>query len=74
MIVADRENSRLQFFSPEGEYLTVKVQKPFGLRFKLPLIPALDMRVTVRGASTMRIENVTSTPAYATGDNVGTCT
>ena len=58
----------------EGEYLTVKVQKPFGLTFKLPLIPALDMRVTIRGTSTMRIENVTSTAAYATGDNIGTCT
>lgn len=56
-----------------GEYLTVKVEKPvYTLTRLLPF-----SKITVRGTSTMRIENLqdlSGPTAYSTSQNVGTCT
>jgi Flp pilus assembly protein TadG len=57
----------------EGEYVTVKVQKPvYTLTRFLPF-----SKITVRATSTMRIENfqdLSGPQAYSTTQNIGTCT
>lgn len=57
----------------EGQYVTVQVQKPvYTLTRLLPF-----SKVTVRGTSTMRIENfqdLSGPKAYSTTQNIGTCT
>jgi hypothetical protein len=52
-----------------GDPLEVKVEKPFSF---VPLLGIGDM--TIKGAATLRIERVTSTPSYKTSENIGTCT
>ena len=57
----------------EGQYVTVKVQKPvYTLTRLLPF-----SKVTVHATSTQRIETFQDLPgpkAYSTGQNIGTCT
>ena len=59
-----------------GDTVRVRVQKPVGLKIKLPLMSPIDMRITVRGSSEMRIERFDSGTApvkYSSADNIGTC-
>jgi hypothetical protein len=57
----------------QGQYLTVKVQKPvYTLTRLLPF-----SKITVKATSTMRIEtfqDITGPLAYSTTQNIGTCT
>jgi hypothetical protein len=54
-----------------GNRVLVKVEKPFGLKLRLPGFSPVDMTVMIRGSSTMRIErfaNGTGPPVtYANG-------
>jgi hypothetical protein len=56
-----------------GNRVLVTVEKPFQLRLRLPLFSPVDMGITIRGSSTMRIERfangtITGPPSsYATG-------
>ena len=66
--------------SPLPDYVTVRVQKPLRLRVGLPKIGSLDVGFTVRGTSTMRVEDIPATgiPASyktitASDGNLGTC-
>lgn len=55
----------------EGSRLQVKVEKPWGLKFDLPMVEPLKMQITLRGYSTQRIERVagaTGPTAYDDGD------
>jgi hypothetical protein len=59
-----------------GSYVTVKVQKPLRLSIHLPKFGGLDTGFTIRGTSTMRVEdleNLGSPASYSTGQNLGTC-
>ena len=42
-----------------GDRVVVKVQKPFGLTIKMPFFDPIDMKITLQGSSTMRIERRT---------------
>jgi Flp pilus assembly protein TadG len=60
-----------------GNYVKVQVQKPLTLGINLPKIGSLNTGFTIRGTSTMRIENMgdlTGPTAYTTANNIGTCT
>jgi len=78
---------RTRFAAEPGDRVRVRIQKPFRLRIGLPGFQPVDMGITIRGTSTMRIERFaggkdpantsasdTADPInYSDGHNIGTC-
>ena len=58
-----------------GNYIKVRVSKGLNLGIRLPKIGELGTGFTIRGTSTMRLENLTdlTNPTVKTSQNVGSC-
>ena len=59
--------------NPVPDHLTARVEKPVRLDINLPKVGSLGVGFTVRGTSTMRVEDYPTTGPTLAAGNLGTC-